>query len=55
VRNRFAGIPWNLPNVVQLLVMDFEELFFRVWMIRDGKLTEYSPQFPRENDDEFWS
>ena len=54
VRKRFAEIPWTHPNAVQMFVMDFEKFFFRLWMIREGKLIEYSPGFPLENDDEFW-
>jgi len=54
VRKRFAEIPWVIPNAVQMFVLDFEEAFFRLWMIRGGRLTEYSPGFPLENAEEFW-
>ncbi|WP_222864434.1 hypothetical protein [Micromonospora sp. WP24] len=40
--------------MVQLFVMDQEELFFRIWMIRDGALRQYAPSSPDEEDDEFW-
>ena len=55
VRQHFAAIPWRVPSAVQLFVMDQEQLFFRVWMIRDGRLRQYSPDGPDENDEGFWS
>jgi len=54
VRRHFAEIPWCLPNAVQLFLMDQEEFYFRVWMIRDGELCQYAPLKPGENDDDFW-
>jgi len=54
VREYFAKIPWRVPNTVQLFLMDQEESFFRVWMIRDGQLAQYAPLEPAENDDHFW-
>ncbi|MGC4815182.1 hypothetical protein ACLQ29_32115 [Micromonospora sp. DT228] len=48
------GSSWHHPSAVQLLVMDQEESFFRVWMIRDGALRQYAPSSPDEEDDEFW-
>jgi hypothetical protein len=50
VRQHFAAIPWNNPNSAQLLIQDQEEFFFRLWMIRDGRLQEYAPERPQEND-----
>jgi hypothetical protein len=31
-----------------------EQLFFRVWMIRYGRLQQCAPDRPDETDDEFW-
>jgi hypothetical protein len=53
IRKRFAKIPWRVPNAVQLFLMDQEEFYFRVWMIRDGELRQYAPLKPGENDDDF--
>jgi hypothetical protein len=53
-RALFAAIPWQLPNAVQLMLMDQEELFFRLWMFREGQLRQYAPARPHENEDEFW-
>ncbi len=50
----FASIPWRLPNAVQLMLMDQEESFFRIWMFREGELRQYAPEHPSENEDEFW-
>jgi hypothetical protein len=50
----FASIPWQLPNAVQLMLMDQEESFFRLWMFRAGELRQYAPAHPHENSDEFW-
>jgi hypothetical protein len=40
---------------VQLFLMDQEEAYFRIWMIRDGELRQYAPLKPGENDEDFWS
>jgi hypothetical protein len=53
LRQRFAGTPWRVPGAVQLLIMDQEEWFFRLWMIRDGELRQYAPPAPSEEDDAF--
>lgn len=50
----FGSLAWRNPNTAQLFVMDQEESFFRVWMIRDGVLRQYAPLSPDEDDDEFW-
>jgi len=55
VRERFAAVPWRMPNAVQLFLMDQEESFFRVWMLRDGAPVEVPMPGPYEEDDEFWS
>jgi len=50
----FGSLPWHTPNAVQLFIMDQEESFFRLWMIREGKPRQYAPTVPDEDDDEFW-
>jgi hypothetical protein len=54
VRAYFASIKWRVPNAVQLFMMDQEELFFRAWMFREGRLQQYSANQLDENDDGFW-
>ncbi|AEB44504.1 hypothetical protein [Micromonospora maris] len=54
VVEHFGSVAWRNPNAVQLFVMDQEEFFFRVWMIREGALRQYAPSSPNEEDDEFW-
>ncbi|MEH1129787.1 hypothetical protein [Micromonospora sp. CPCC 206061] len=54
VIDRFGRVPWRVPSAVQLFVMDQEEFFFRVWMIRDGAPRQYAPTSPIEEDDAFW-
>jgi hypothetical protein len=54
VVEHFGRIRWREPNAAQLFVMDQEESFFRLWMIRDGDLRQYAPTSPTENDDGFW-
>jgi hypothetical protein len=54
VRARFAAMPWQVPNAVQLMLMDQEECFFRLWMIRDGQLYQVPLPGPYEDEDEFW-
>ncbi|KOG30083.1 hypothetical protein [Streptomyces resistomycificus] len=53
LRQRVAGAPWREPHAVQLLIMDQEESFFRLWMIRGGELTQYAPVRPSEEDADF--
>ena len=50
---QFAAMPWQVPNAVQLFLMDQEQQYFRVWMLRDGRLQEYLPAEPDENTDDF--
>ncbi|MFJ4788640.1 hypothetical protein [Streptomyces sp. NPDC088794] len=47
-------MPWCEPNLVQLLVMDQEEGFFRMWMIRDSELRQFAPLQPNEKDEGFY-
>ncbi|MEV6376426.1 squamosa promoter-binding protein 15 [Micromonospora musae] len=54
VVTHFGSLAWHNPNAVQLFLMDQEELFFRIWMIRDGAPRQYAPSSPDEDDDEFW-
>ncbi|SCL29000.1 hypothetical protein GA0074692_2645 [Micromonospora pallida] len=54
VVEHFGSIQWRTPNAVQLFVMDQEQSFFRVWMIREGKPQQYAPASPDEEDDQFW-
>jgi hypothetical protein len=48
-------VPWHAPNAVQLMLMDQEEWFFRIWMIREGRLQQYAPELPDEDEESFWS
>ena len=52
--DRFAAMTWRHSAAVQLFVMDQEESFFRLWMFRDGRVQQYAPTSPSEDDDEFW-
>jgi hypothetical protein len=54
VREHFAGLPWQLPNAVQLFMLDQEQSFFRLWMLRDGALREVVMPPRVEDDDGFW-
>ncbi|MEY9993006.1 hypothetical protein ABIE67_005038 [Streptomyces sp. V4I8] len=54
LRQRVAESPWREPNIVQLLVMDQEESFFRLWMIRGGELRQFAPLEPSEKDAGFY-
>jgi hypothetical protein len=54
LKQRFAETPWREPNVVQLLIMDQEEGFFRLWMIRGKELRQYAPLEPDEGDEDFY-
>lgn len=54
LRQRFFETPWREPNAAQLLVMDQNEVFFRLWMIRGGELRQFAPLAPSENDEDFY-
>ncbi|MFB4285080.1 hypothetical protein ACBJ59_58130 [Nonomuraea sp. MTCD27] len=54
VVDRVGGIAWRCPNAVQVFLMDQEESFFRVWMLRDGELRQYAPTRPDEEDEDFF-
>ncbi|SFW65802.1 hypothetical protein [Amycolatopsis australiensis] len=53
VRAWVAKAPWRCPNAVQLLLQDQHEVFFRLWMLRDGQLRQYAPEKPHEDDPDF--
>ncbi|MFD8504276.1 squamosa promoter-binding protein 15 [Streptomyces sp. NPDC059687] len=54
LRQRIFETRWRQPNAVQLLVMDQEESFFRLWMIRGNELRQFAPLVPNEEDDDFY-
>ncbi|WP_405665207.1 squamosa promoter-binding protein 15 [Streptomyces sp. NBC_01166] len=54
LRHRVSEVPWREPNLMQLLIMDQEEGFFRVWMIRGGELRQFAPLEPNEEDEGFY-
>jgi hypothetical protein len=54
LKQRVFDMPWREPNLVQLLVMDQEEGFFRMWMIRGGELRQFAPLQPNEEDEGFY-
>jgi len=49
---KFAVLPWHVAAAAQLLVMDQEQSYFRLWMIRDGVPQQYAPAPPA--DDSAW-
>lgn len=51
---KVASLPWGYPAAVQLLLMDQEETYFRLWMWRDGEFKQYAPP-PPPNADEAWA
>lgn len=54
VLEHIARLPWRCPNALQVFVMDQEEEYFRVWMLRDGELRQYAPVTPDEEDPDFY-
>ncbi|WP_214108145.1 hypothetical protein [Acrocarpospora catenulata] len=54
VLDHIARMPWRHPNALQVFVMDQEESFFRVWMLRDGELRQFTPAKPDEEDPDFY-
>jgi hypothetical protein len=54
VRQRFFATPWREPNAAQLFVMDQEEGFFRLWMIRGDELRQFTPLVPSEDEEVFY-
>lgn len=47
-------LDWTIPAAVQLLIMDQEQSFFRLWMFRDGELKQFAPLEPHDEDDAFF-
>jgi hypothetical protein len=47
---RVQELPWKHPGCVQVFLMDQEESYFRLWMIREGELRQYAPE-PDPSDD----
>lgn len=45
---RFKAMPWRVPAAAQLFVQDQEETYFRLWMIRDGRASQYAPPPPAD-------
>lgn len=46
---KFAVLPWRTPAAAQLLVMDQEESYFRLWMLREGTPHQYAPAPPADD------
>ncbi len=42
-------MPWVAPAAVQVFLMDQEQSYFRLWMIRDGQMVQYAPDPPPED------
>ncbi|SHF70903.1 hypothetical protein SAMN05444320_104619 [Streptoalloteichus hindustanus] len=53
VLDQVGRIPWRCPRAVQVFLMDQEQMFFRLWMFRDGRLRQYAPTSPTESDPDF--
>jgi len=49
VVGKFGALPWRVPAGAQLFVMDQEQSYFRLWMIRDGALRQYAPDPPADD------
>ncbi|WP_460363831.1 hypothetical protein [Actinocorallia lasiicapitis] len=49
-----AEIPWRVPGALQVFVLGQEESFFRLWMLRDGRLQQYAPIEPDEEHPDFY-
>jgi hypothetical protein len=46
---QFGALPWRVPVAAQLLLKDQEQTYFRLWMIRDGRVTQYAPEQPEDD------
>ncbi|MCP2337628.1 hypothetical protein [Actinomadura rupiterrae] len=51
---RVRGTAWRVPNALQLFIMDQEQSYFRLWMLRDGRVQQYAPTHPDEDTDAFY-
>jgi hypothetical protein len=49
-----ADLDWDEPDWVQLLLRDDGDPWFRLYMIRDGEIRQYSPPPPLEGQDRPW-
>jgi len=49
---KFTELPWHVPAAAQLFVMDQEQSYFRLWMLRDGRAHQYAAAPP--TDDTAW-
>lgn len=49
---RIRATPWRYPQRVQVLLMDQEESYFRLYMLRDGAWSQYAPPPPPDADDQ---
>ena len=47
-----SGLPWRYRGPLQILLMDQEESYFRLYMWRDGGLHQFAPPPPDNADDE---
>ena len=45
------GMPWAFPELLQLLIKDQGDIFFRLWMFRAGRLVELTPSQPEVEQD----
>lgn len=54
VKQAFASIKWVHPNAVQLFLMDENEMYFRLWMIRNRELIQCAPLLPPETEEGFF-
>jgi hypothetical protein len=43
-------MPWAAPGAVQVLLMDQEQSYFRLWMIRNGRMAQFAPAPQSEGD-----
>jgi len=48
---KVESMPWEAPGAVQVLLLDQEETYFRLWMIREGQMTQFAPAPPPEHDE----
>ncbi|MEV5156791.1 squamosa promoter-binding protein 15 [Streptomyces sp. NPDC053728] len=53
LKRRVFEVPRREPNLVQLMVMDQEDGFFRIGMLRGGEPAQFAPVQPNEVDEGF--
>jgi hypothetical protein len=49
--DKFGAMPWRRADVVQLLIKDQEQEFFRLWMIVDGEGAQLTSAQPSGCED----